>query len=126
MVLDTYAPAMLDLASIVHPLVMATTTSTTTSSDSKSSAFTEGLVNLFCNNETFAAYCTVTRNSDGTESKEITTENWMELGGISIAVGALILGYGIIGLVGAFVFPPLIICLAIESGDLDTCSFGVF
>ena len=128
MVLDTYAPAMLDLTSIVHPLVMATTTTTTTTSDSDSgsSKFTDGLVALFCDNETFAAYCTITRNADGTTSKSITTDDWLELGGIGLAVGALVALYGVIGFVGLFAFPPMIICLSMQSGDLDTCSLGLF
>ena len=94
MVLDTFTNDMVDLSSMIHPFVMAheeaatvsTTSSSSSSSSSSSGGFIEGLESLFCNNETFAAYCTITRNADGTESKTITTENWLELGGIAIAV----------------------------------------
>ena len=125
MVLDTFTPDMVDLSSLIHPFVMATTTSTTTT-DEKSSGFMAGLESLFCDNETFAAYCTITRNADGTTTKSISTDDWLELGGIGLAVGALIALYGVIGFVGLFAFPPMIICLSMQSGDLDTCSFGIF
>ena len=115
MVLDTFTPDMVDLSYIMHPLVMATTTTTTTTTTSSSSAsdgFMSKIEELFCGNETFAAYCTITRNADGTTTKSISTEDWAELAGIGIVVGALIATYLLIGIVGMFVFPPMIICLA--------------
>ena len=128
MVLDTLTNDVLldlsgSLASIVHPMVMATTTST--SSDNKLE-FLSGLQTMFCDNQTFASYCTITRNADGTVSKTISSEKWTELAGIAAVVGLAILAYLIVALVGMAAFPPIVICLAMESGDLNKCSGGLF
>ena len=123
MVLDTFSS---DMLSVIHPLVKATTTTSTADSVLYDSGFLGNIAELFCGNETFAAYCTFTRNADGSQTASISTDEFMELGGIAIVVGLFIVGYLLIAIVGIFAFPPIVICLAMESGDLNKCSLGIF
>merc|ERR1719263_376922 len=142
MVLDTFQ--QFDMMSLIHPLVMntatsssahtTTTTTTTAASTSTTTAatasigddFEQWLAGIFCDDETFAAYCTVTRNADGTETKSISSENLGELVGIGLLVILIILLYLVVAVVGIFAFPPIVICLAMEAGDLNVCSAGLF
>ena len=44
-----------------------------------------------------------------------------------IFYGALLLiGYGLLSLAGAFLYPPLLICFLVTDGDLEACSLGLW
>jgi hypothetical protein len=125
MVLDTLTnDTMLDLqgalATIIHPIVMDHETNT---SDFD---FFKDLSEMFCYDVTFAAYCTITRNADGSVTKSVSQEKLGELVGIVIIILLAFLAYFVVGLIGSIAFPPIVICLAINAGDLNLCSGGLF
>ena len=51
-----------------------------------------------------------------------STINWEEVFGWVILIGA----YLIISVIGAFAFPPAMICLWLSDGNLNTCSMGIW
>ena len=55
--------------------------------------------------------------------ESMSTVNWDEDVLSWVLLGA---GYIFLSLIGAFVFPPELICLWITNGDLNTCTFGIW
>ena len=126
MVLDTVTPD--HFISALHPLVMATTdhsSSTQTTVDSAVGTAKSAL-SFLCDYETFASYCVFTMNADGTSTGTISDEKAGELFGIVIIVVIAVLLYLLLAIIGAIIFPPLVICLAMESGDLNNCTGGLW
>ena len=141
MVLDLYvnqlmdAPYMNDMFEQVlrsnHPLVMATTTSSTSHSSTSSvvdsaTSTAKSALGFLCDYETFASYCTFTKDANGNSKGTISDAKAGELIGIVLVVMIAIFLYLLIAIVGAIVFPPLVICLAMESGDLNNCTGGLY
>ena len=52
----------------------------------------------------------------------MATVDWETVG---VWVG-IILAYVILSFLGLILFPPMVICLFLTEGDLDTCSFGIW
>ena len=138
MVLDTYIDESIisnNIENVLgqmfnHPLVMATSTSSTSHSTSSvvdsATSTAKSALGFLCDYETFASYCTFTKNSDGTSKGTISDEKAGELIGIVLVVMIAVFLYLLIAIVGAIVFPPMVICLAMEAGDLNKCTGGLY